>query len=187
MRFVSVIKIAASLLGFVVFGVLPARAQSEIDPDHFDSPGTKPSENGKTSTGREAGSIQYNATFTLPYSAQCNGKSLARGKYSLLLRSDGKQGQVTLNRKGYAIALAGVVHQQTPNHPSDALIVEVSGKIRKLASIQLAKLDLVLEPEPRIRNTRDSKPNRIDKLLLRPIVQKSEENRIIPEAPSHQY
>jgi hypothetical protein len=63
MKLVSVIKIFASLLGLVVFGVLPARAQSEIDPDHFDSPSCKPLENGKTNVIREAGPIQYNATL----------------------------------------------------------------------------------------------------------------------------
>ena len=184
MNLLSLVKICASLLGLVVFGVLPARAQSEVDPGHFDSPTTKPFEKGKSDASAEAASIQYNATFTLPYPVQCNGKNLAPGKYSLSFRSDGKQGKATLNQKEQAIELVGVVNKQSQNHRGTAVIVEVSEKSRRLSAIQMAQVDLLLDPEWQAKNSSQSKPKRVDRLPLKGAAQKSKENKATPGTPS---
>jgi hypothetical protein len=167
MKVVSAIKICASLLGLLAFGILPARGQSEVDPDRFDSPTTEPSRNA-TTADREVAFIQYNGTFTLPYSVQCNGKNLAPGKYSLLFRSDGKQGQATLNQKGQAIGIAGAVHKPSHNRRSTAVIVEVNGTAWRLSAIQMAEMDLVLDPELPAKNSSEGKPIRIKALPLTP-------------------
>lgn len=187
MNLLSLIKICASLLGLVVFGVLPGRAQSEVDPDHFDSSTTKPFEKEKSDASPEAAPIRYNATFTLPYPVQCNGKSLAPGKYSLSFRSDGKRGRATLNQKEQAIEIIGVVNKLSQNHRSTAVVVEVSEKSRRLSAIQMAQVDLVLDPELQAKNSSASKPKRVDRLPLKGAAQKSKENKTAPDVSSRQY
>jgi hypothetical protein len=172
MRLLLFIKVAASLLGLVVFGILPVYAQAEIDPDHFDSPTTKPLEKGKPDTTPEAAPVQYNATFTLPYSVQCNGKNLAPGTYSLSVRHDGKQGKATLHREDQAIEVVGVVQKQPHNHRNTAVIVEVSEKSRRLSAIQMTQADLVLDPD-----TPGNKPKQVDRLPLKEALQKNSQNK----------
>jgi hypothetical protein len=186
MKLLSLIKICASLLGLVVFGVLPARAQSEVDPDHFDSSTTKPFDKRQGDADPKVTPVQYNATFTLPYFVQCNGKSLPPGKYSLSLRHDGKQGKGTLHQKEQAIEIVGIVNRQTENHRNAAVIVEVSEKSRRLSAIQLTQVDLVLDSELQAKDSLESKPKQVDRLPLKEAAQKSNKKQTTPVSPSHQ-
>jgi hypothetical protein len=165
MKVGSIVGILAGLSGLIAIGAPCARAQSEVDPDHFESPNVEPFERAKIKTSREAMAIRYGGKFTLPYPVQCSGKSLPPGRYSVSLHSDGKIGQATLQQGGQAIGIP-VVHKQARKYGINALIVELSGKTRRLSAIQVAELDLVFEPKPRTESSSDSKPRRFQKLLL---------------------
>jgi hypothetical protein len=110
------------------------RAQSETDPDHFDSPNTEPFKKARPNVGTEAVTISYEGRFSLPYKVQCNGKGLAPGKYSVSLLSDGKVGQAILNPNGQAIPILGVVRRPTNKHQTDAILVEVDGGTKEAVS-----------------------------------------------------
>lgn len=111
-----VIVVCLGLLGSVILGPSYAYAQSEIDPDHFDSRNTEPIPQPRI-TESKVTETRYDRTFSLPYIVLCNGKKLPRGKYSISLRSDGHIGQATLHQKGHDIEIAGVEyggkHEQT--------------------------------------------------------------------------
>ena len=164
MKVVSALRVFAGLAGLVVLGTAPAYAQFEVDPDHFESPNVQPFD--KPNNNSAAASIHYDGKFKLPYTVQCNGRSLRPGKYSVSLRSDGKVGQAILNQKGQAIGIAGLIHNQTHKPGNAALIVEHNGKTRRLSVIQVAELDLVFDPELQMKNASNNKPRRIEKLPL---------------------
>jgi hypothetical protein len=162
----QVLVTLAALLGLMVLGAHPARAQSEIDPDHFAAPNTVPFAKVKTDTSSAADTIRYDGQFRLAHTVECNGKSLPPGSYSVSLRYDGKVARATLNQDGQTIGIGGVVHRQAHRQGSDALIVEVKGTTRRLSAIQVAKLDFVLDPEPQIKNSTHSEPRRLERLPL---------------------
>jgi len=166
MKVGSIVGILAGLSGLIAIEAPSARAQSEIDPDHFESPNVEPFERAKIKTSREAMAIRYDGKFTLPYTVQCSGKSLPPGRYSVSLHSDGKIGQATLKQGGQAIGIPGVVHKLAHKYASDALVMELDGRTRRLSAIQVAELDLVFELKPPIDSSSDSKPRRFQRLLL---------------------
>ena len=108
--------ILTSLAAGIALAAPPARAQFDIDPDHFDSPSIVPFDQPRTKANSERAiaNVHYEGRFTLPYSVQCNGKRLRPGKYSISLRADGKVAQATLNQKGETIAIGGVVQKNKP-------------------------------------------------------------------------
>ena len=169
--------------GLVAFAP-SARAQSEIDPDHFGSPNTESVQPAKTDVSSEAAGIHYNGKFTLPYSVQCRGKNLHPGKWSVSFRSDGKVGLATLSQEGQSIGIGGIVYRQAHKRGSDALVVERKGRARRLAALQVAELYLILDREWQIEDSSNSKRERTDRLLLTQTVQKSDEKRKIPLAPN---
>jgi len=122
-----------------------ARAQSEIDPDHFESPNVEPFERAKIKTSREAMAIRYDGKFTLPYNSAMQWKSPASGQILVSLHSDGRLAKPTLKAGRQAIGIPGVVHKLAHKYASDALVVELDGRTRRLSAIQVAELDLVFE------------------------------------------
>ena len=170
------IGIVASLAVGIVVAAPSARAQFEIDPDHFDSPNRVPFDQSKTKANSEAAAatVRYEGRVRLPYSVQCNGKRLHPGKYAISLRADGKVGQVTLSRNDETMDIGGVVQKQARKAGSDALFVELSRGKRKLLEIQVAQLDLIL-------SSSDSKPERIERLLLTESTNKKVRPRSVPD------
>jgi len=166
MKVISIMGMLAGLSGLIAIGAPSARAQAEVDPDHFESSNVEPFERAKTNAGSEATAIRYDGKFTLPYAVQCSGKSLPPGKYSVSLHSDGKIGQATLKQRGRAIGIPVVVQKQAHKYDINALIVELNGKTRRLSAIQVAESDLVFEPKPPIESLPDSRARRFEKLLL---------------------
>jgi hypothetical protein len=166
----------AALSGLIALGAPPARAQSEIDPDHFEGPNTEPVGKVRADTSSNVGTIRYDGKVRLAHTVECNGKSLRPGRYSVSLRSDGKVAHATLNRDGRTIGIAGVVHRQAHRQENDALVVELKGTTRRLSAIQVAKLDFVLDPEPQIKNSTRSQPGRLERLPLTETVRE-------PQAP----
>ena len=66
MKVMSVIRIFAGVAGLVVLGDSGVHAQTEINPDHFDSPNAELFPQPKTTTGSEVEPSRYDAEFTLP-------------------------------------------------------------------------------------------------------------------------
>jgi len=169
--------ILANLAAGILLAAPSARAQFEINPDHFDSPNMVPFDQSKTKANSEGAvaNVHYEGRFILPYSVRCNGKNLHPGKYSIFLRADGKVGQARLNRNDETMDIAGVVQKQARGAGSNALFVELNRGTRKLLEIQIAQLDLIL-------SSSDSKPQRIDRLPLTESTRKSVQPGPIPNS-----
>jgi len=165
MKVVSVVRIIACVAGLVAIGGSSAYAQSEIDPDHFESPNVESFTKAKVSSGSNVAAIQYDGTFSLPYAVKCNGKSLRPGEYSISLHSDGKVGRATLKHKSQTIGIAGLIHNQEHTRADHALLIEHDGKTRRLSMIQVAELDFILDAE-HIERSSASRLRRIEKLPL---------------------
>ena len=160
----QVLVTLAALSGLIplTLGAAPARAQSEIDPDHFESPNVEPFDKLITDTASHQGTIRYNG----------NGKSMGPGKYSVSLRSDGKAAWATLNQDVRGIGFAGVVRNQARGYGNDALIVELKGTTRRLSAIEVASLDFVLDPDPQVKNSTYDDPVWLERLPLTETVRK---------------
>lgn len=141
-------------------------AQSEIDPDQFESPNTEPFSLAKPSADSQVAEMRYEGRFALPYSVLCSGNQLAPGKYTLSLRSNGKVGQATLSLKGQTVGIADVVQRQSHKRGSNTPIVEAKGKIRTLSAIQVAEFDFVFDPYRQTDSLSKSKPGYFEKLPL---------------------
>jgi hypothetical protein len=166
MKVVSILGIFVGCVGLGALGAAPARAQAEVDPDHFELSNVKPNEEAKTNATGEATALRYDGKVTLPYTVQCSGKNLPPGKYSVSLHSEGKIVQATLKQKDQVIAVLATAYKQARKYESDALLVERKGKTRRLSAIQVAELNLVFEPKLPKENSTDGKPGRVEKLLL---------------------
>lgn len=159
------IVVFVGLLGPVVLGPSCAYAQSEIDPDYFDSPNTEPIPQPRTAESKVK-VTRYDRTFSLPYSVLCNEKTLAPGKYSISLRSDGNIWQATLNRKGHAIEIAGVVHTEAPKQRNEVVVVENNKNGRTLSVVRVSGFDFVFDPKHLPDPSTDGRPKRAEKLPL---------------------
>ena len=65
----------AALSGLIALGAPPARAQFEIDPDHFEGPNTEPLGKVKADTSSNVGTIRYDGKVRLAHTVECHGKS----------------------------------------------------------------------------------------------------------------
>jgi hypothetical protein len=167
MKVMSAIRIFASVAVLLVVGNSSTRAQSEVDPDHFDSPNT---ENFSQPKAKESVAVmteeRFRGAFTLPYNLECAGKRLLAGHYSLSLRSDGRVSRVTLNQKNQSLEIAGVVWKPGGSPGPSALYVGLSGKARRLLAIHLTGLDLVFDANQQLLQSSGGRPARIEKLSL---------------------
>jgi hypothetical protein len=180
MRVASVIRKFA-FAGLFVLGTREAFAQSEIDPDHFDSSNTEPIPQPKAAASIRIDTIRYEGQFTLPHEVRCNGISLRPGKYSVSLRSNGKVGQATLNHKGHATEIAGIVQTQAAKRRNE-VIVENNGKWRALSVIRVSGFDFVFDPKHSVDPSPDSKGARVEKVLLTMIVPNGIANQVPSQA-----
>lgn len=172
MKVITYIRILVTLAILSAIGVSAAFAQSEIDPDHFDSPNTESIPQPRTAESRVA-ATRYDGAFSLPYQVQCNGKRLAPGKYSVSVRFNGKVWQATLNQKGHTIEIAAVVAAEArkPHDQRDeVVVVENDKKVRTLSVVRVSGFDFVFDAKPRRDPLQDNKPARTEKLPLAVIV-----------------
>jgi hypothetical protein len=144
MKSLSIFAISTALVFLVVLGGPAAYAQQEIDPDHFDSPNTKPMPQPRTSDSKVR-AIRYRGTFSLPYSVLCNGKKLAQGRYSMLLRSDGRIGRATFDNNGHAVESAGVVRAAARKERDQMVVVEKNENVRTLSVVRVHGVDFVFD------------------------------------------
>ena len=157
--------VLTSLVAWIVVAGPLARAQFEIDPDHFDSPSVDEPRTKADPEGAVA-NVHYEGRFTLPYSVQCKGKRLRPGNYSISLDADGRVVRTTLNQKGEKIDFGGLVQKQARSAGGNALVVELNRGTRELSKIQIAQFDLILDPRLSMASTSVSKPKHIERLLL---------------------
>lgn len=160
---------AMSVVGVVAFALFmcaaPVRAQSEINPDHFDSPNTEPLHSAPKSVGSQATAQLYEGTFKLPYVVECSGKRLEPGEYTVWLRATAKEGQVIVRLKGKTVvAFAGELRAQNLTKGCDTLLVRIQGKTRTLCTIQMAKMEVTIEPKLKITESSAHQSERIDRV-----------------------
>ena len=156
----------AAVVAFVLFlFAAPVRAQSEIDPDHFDSPNTAPLESTPKSVASEAGPPRYDGAFRLPYAVECNGKRLAPGDYTVWLRATAKQGHVILRQSGHTvIVFAGELRAQNRTKGYGALLVRIRGNTRTLCTIQMAKMEVGVESKLKITESSAQQSECVDRV-----------------------
>ena len=147
MRYPRFTQYLIGLAVLLALGGSRAYAQFEIDPDHYETREPESIEPSKTKAPGLA-KIHFEGNFTLPYTLQCNGRSLPPGKYSVSVDSDERTVQVTLNRAGQMLRLQGIARRQNRRRQPAALVVTRNGKVRRLSSIRVAQLDLVFDPGP---------------------------------------
>ena len=143
-----------------------AYAQQEIDPDHFDSPSSTELPDQPISGQSHGTESRYEGKFSLPYAVQCRGKQLAPGKYSVLLRSDGKVGHGVLKSKNQSIEITSAVHLQGFKRGADAVVVGREGTVRTLSAIQVSGVNFVFDPILTVDNSSSSKKKRVETLPL---------------------
>ena len=161
-----VVGIIVGLLGLVALGNSPAYAQSEIDPDHFDSPNTEPFTQTKTPAS-QVQSILYKGNFSLPYTVHCSGKKLLPDNYSISLSSNGAAAEFTLLRNRQIVEAGGLLRAEGPGHGRDALILGRGHKMRSLSAIHVTGSDFVFTASPEAEPVSDNRPGGIQTLPLR--------------------
>jgi hypothetical protein len=168
MKATKIINLTILLAGFGALATPRSYGQSEVHPDHFDSPSTEPFPQPKTKEGvaAHAERVHFVGNFKLPYSLRCAGKRLLPGRYAISLRSDGKTGRATLTQKGQTLEIAGLVRPPAEAHARNIILVECMGKAHRLAAIHVEEMELVFAVDPQLEPTSHDKPRRTEKLLL---------------------
>ena len=161
-----ILGVLVGLLGWIALGNSCAYAQSEIDPDHFDSPNTEPFPQPKGSSS-QVRAILYEGNFSLPHAVECSGKKLPPGQYSISLRFTGVAAEFTLRRNGHIVEAGGLLHPEGPNHGRDALFLGRGRKMRRLSAIHVAGSDFVFATSLEAEPVSDNWPGGIERLPLR--------------------
>jgi hypothetical protein len=133
------------LTGLAALGVLVApgaRAQSEVAPDHFDSPGMVPFDQSKAQPMPKAVSSHYQGKVTLSHRVRCNGATLAPGKYEVSLQSDGRTVELRLRRSGQIVIVQGTAYQEPLNTERGYVVVERRGNSRRLSVIHVGLVEV---------------------------------------------
>jgi hypothetical protein len=143
------ITMAISFAAFAALASPSARAQSEVAPDHFDSPDMVPftQANFVAAAPAQAANLHYDGKVTLAHRVHCNGKSLAPGKYAVSLRSDGSTVQVSLKQGAQVVTLQGAAHANVRSCDRGYLVVERRGNERRLQVIHAGSVQLVFARE----------------------------------------
>jgi len=161
-------KFLGVLAGFAILATPRGYAQSEIVPDHFDSPNTEPFLQSKTNgdVGEAMSKVRFSGKVNLPYSVHCTGKRLLPGRYTISLRSDGKTGRATLTQKGRTLEVAGVVRLPANTRARNTVLVESVGKAHRLVAIHLEEMELVFAADPQLEHTSNGQARRTENLVL---------------------
>lgn len=147
MKVASKVTIAMALGAFAVLACPGARAQSEISPDHFDSPEMVPFDAPKAAAPASAAALDYSGEVTLAHRVRVNGKSVAAGNYRVSLHSDGKTVELRLKRRGQTVAVQTVAYHNAPSTERGYLVVERRGNARRVSVVHAGLLQLVFAPE----------------------------------------
>jgi hypothetical protein len=168
MKTPKIMKLLVILTGFAALAIPCCYGQSDAFPDQFDSPNTEsfPPPKTKEGVGAKTVKVSFDGQVTFPYSLRCAGKRLLPGRYTSLLRSDGKTGWATLTRKGQTLEIAGVARLPANTPARNTLLVECTGKAHRLAAIHVEEMELVFAADPQLEHTSRGQPRRTESLLL---------------------
>ncbi len=138
-----------SVLVLMLLRSVPAQAQAEIDPDHFETPNVKPASRATMAAANQAPG-SFLGSVTLPHEVNCAGRTLAPGAYSLSIHSPGGSQWVTLIPNGTAAGIQVQVESLSGAGQPTALIVERAGQQRTLTGISLQEpgMTLYLQGQP---------------------------------------
>ena len=147
-----ILLLFACVLSSATVRSVPCRAQSEVDPDHFDTTSAQPAVQPKD-TGTAIEHAELRGTFTLPFSVTCAGVSLQPGTYSVVVRSSRERATITLMPRGTNAAKVQVlvISRSRAEGPS-SLILEHMGQHRKLTAIKLERPGITLHLRSEQRN-----------------------------------
>jgi len=146
MKATSRITIAIALGAFAALIGPSARAQSEVAPDHFDSPDMVPFDAAKPAAA-QAANVEYTGQITLAHRVRVNGKSLASGNYAVSLRSDGKTVEMRLVRSGETVAVQTATYRNVPSTERGYVVLERRGNARRVSVIHAGSVQLVFAQE----------------------------------------
>jgi hypothetical protein len=128
---------------FVLVGAtlqsVPCQAQSEIDPDHFETPNVEPFPQPMHVDSSTRDAADFHGSFTLRFSLECAGMILRPGHYVVSIRSLGGRDVVTLMLDGNAARVQTVATSRSSADGPSALILERRGSQRTLTAISLEK------------------------------------------------
>jgi hypothetical protein len=146
-RFLGVVTLIAGL-GLGPMGAIPCKAQTEIDPDHFEATNVKPFHQPPSDLSLRAGQrdMHFRGKFSLPYTAECAGKKLPPGDYTLQFHSNGQKTLVTLLQRGRAIRFPVHIAPPAKKAALNCVILQRKRTGRRLAAFHLKDLDAVLYP-----------------------------------------
>jgi hypothetical protein len=117
-------KVYKAIFLLIAMPALPALAQFEISPDHFEN-------ETQTATGSFQGSC------TLLHEVNYAGLTLPPGNYSLTIRSHGSWDLVTLVRNGGDSRIQARVQPLSGAGPPTALVLERTGQQYRLTGLSL--------------------------------------------------
>jgi hypothetical protein len=149
---------------FVIAGGACAYAQFEVDPDHYETREQESLQQSKTGSPGQVARMHYEGNLTLPYTLQCNKRSLPPGKYSVSLDSDGRTAQVAFNGKGGVLRIQGITRSQNRYRRPDALVAQRNGGLHQLSLILVAKLEVVFDAW--LEHQSNDKPRNLERVAL---------------------
>ena len=124
--------IAFAGLALGLFLTVPAHAQQEMDPDHFDGPEATPALQAHKAESKAH--AQRGGRFTLPYAVNCDGVVLASGTYSLSVEKAPADQKVALRvNRGVIRVRPKAISQGAAGQ--NALLVRRDGKVARLQAI----------------------------------------------------
>jgi hypothetical protein len=146
-RFLSVVMLIVGL-GLGPMCATPCKAQTEIDPDHFEGKNVKPFHQPPSDPSLRSGKkdMHFRGKFSLPYPAECAGKKLPAGDYTLQFHSSGQETLVTLLQRGRVVRFPVRVAPPTKKAGQNCVILQRNRTGRRLAAFHLKDLDAVLYP-----------------------------------------
>jgi hypothetical protein len=113
----QVLVTMAALSGLVALGAPAARAQSEIDPDHFELSNVEPFDKAQCSASREA--ARFEGKVRLAYIVQGNSTNLRAGGDDVRGASEHKIVSWTASQNGKAL-MPGRVQNKARGHRTTA-------------------------------------------------------------------
>jgi hypothetical protein len=113
----QVLVTMAALSGLVALGAPAARAQSEIDPDHFELSNVEPFDKAQPSASREA--ARFEGKVRLAYIVQANSTNLRAGGDGVRGASEHKIVSWTASQNGKAL-MPGRVQNKARGHRTTA-------------------------------------------------------------------
>jgi len=136
LRMLSVVVCA---LAWTTLKSVPCQAQTEIDPDHFESQNVEPFSQPAPTDAANQSAADFQGAFTLRFSVTYAGMILPPGQYFVSIHSRGNADVVTLTLEGNAARVQTVATSRSSADGPSAVILERTGRRRTLTAISLER------------------------------------------------